>query len=621
MSHESSAIFPIITNTQQLQHYFQTIPALHRYPAVRKLDVKLPELYSAVYEHRPPFLPVSLRRYVEHNTKMEGDFWRLRELHRFCNHDNIPSYQPIILDRVSRIYSAEHTMDHFLHLSIQNPGYVSYTPSAELGREDRQVRTTFGRYLKKFFGHYSDHEIRDATNEFKSRYADLELHWAKTADEIENVYVNGPRSCMSYLYDYDGFGGHVHPSRAYEAPDMAVAYLVHKDNKSINARCLTYQKTYIRLYGDGTLLVMLKSLGYTQGHLEDARIARIPALHPKTMALLPETYVVPYIDDPMRGVFQYVELVDDERYLIVGEYKRDESLTGCGNTNGLVGLHSNITRSNLNAHITADYDNDDDEENNEDYRQCFECHEAEHMDDMCFSDHLDRWLCESCSDEYYVEAYVSRDLVGLVRREDTHDIVLGQPHQHYNCGFVSHDLDYDVGRNIPSGLVFIENPETLYTNMENATRIEDDEGGFFILSADAVTLVDGRQALVDDCFNVLYKRKNAYLLKDEVYKWALHLHAAEHIDTVSYREVERAEKQFVTSWHHILNRGLIGHPDLLKSLRTGEPGDYDFLQKNIRKFYERTIIEKTREAQKTKETIASSVITSCQAFVDFDQMA
>lgn len=612
--HESSAIFPIITSTEALIDYSRSLSQLTRYMSQYSGDNKmtLRVLFDIVDTRRGRFITAGLRTYIRDNMGSNSNFWMLREYQRFCDFADTPNYQHIHLETAPRLYSSEVGLNHFLHLSIQNPGYVSYTASPELGREDRQVRTTFGRYIRKFYEGLTDHRIRDITNEFKSKYADLELHWARTGDEIERVYVNGPRSCMSYATDYAGFGCHVHPSRAYAAPDLAVAYLQNKENGNISARCLTYKKTFIRGYGDGTLMVMLKGLGYVQGDLGGARLARIPAKHPGNMSKLPNTYVAPYMDDPSGNNYQYLRLDNDDKYLLVTTYNRGDSLEGCGNTNGLVGQENGLTRSNIHDYRNTDGD-EDNEDNNEDDRCCHRCEDWAHMEDMRHSDYLDIWLCDNCAEQDYSEAYVGPNETSLVRNEDAVEIVFNNGGaSRYVADYVCRDMR--MSGNIPDGLVRIDQPELLYTNYQNATEIQDgSQAGRYIFNSDVVTLQDGRKVYNEDCIAVPYRRGTIHLLKSETPEWALHLTVDKTLGRVAYRQLERTEKQFVDTWSLIVNQDLIAFPQLLTSLRTGDIGDYDFIQRNISKFYGR-IIEAQKQKTSSEEAQAGatgpSIITS-----------
>ncbi len=133
------------------------------------------------------------------------------------------------------------------------------------------------------------HSIRSLAQEFIAAYGNIELAFADTADDIERVYLNGPRSCMSHpaaSYDSDE-----HPVRVYAAGDLSIAYLVAKDEDSehITARsvCWPEKKIYSRVYGDDKLARMLESAGYGEGSLDGAKVARIPA---------GRGFVMPYVD-------------------------------------------------------------------------------------------------------------------------------------------------------------------------------------------------------------------------------------------------------------------------------------------------------------------------------------
>src|SRR5690606_21500489 len=100
----------------------------------------------------------------------------------------------------------------------------AYTPSEDFGMQDRQVRMMPGRYLKKYFSDVlSPEDIQYWALEWANRFAPVDMEIATTPDEIEYVYTNGPRSCMSY--DPSEYSSSCHPVRVYGNSDLAVAYI------------------------------------------------------------------------------------------------------------------------------------------------------------------------------------------------------------------------------------------------------------------------------------------------------------------------------------------------------------------------------------------------------------
>jgi hypothetical protein len=237
--------------------------------------------------------------------------------------------------------------DHYVHVSVEDPTMLAYTQSPEDGERNRQTRTKPGKYLKKFygasektgmiaFGPYkgrkpvlTDQQIAFYAEWWEkgtkpSKWGHVELKFATTPDEIVQVYLTGPRSCMSS----DG-SSHtdpkVHPTQVYGAGDLAIAYLFDKtragSRKKIIARALCWpdKKVFGRCYpADGNyesdgfdssfelvdvrneLQARLKALGWTSigersDVLEGAKLLKVPA---------PEQgknwFRMPYLDNEYR---------------------------------------------------------------------------------------------------------------------------------------------------------------------------------------------------------------------------------------------------------------------------------------------------------------------------------
>lgn len=174
--------------------------------------------------------------------------------------------------------------DHFLHLSKENPSQVAFTESAEKGILDRQTKMNPGRYLQRYYPALPDLD--------RKRLIALvdkagQIHFARTADEIQYVYENGPNSCMSGS-DRD-FESSIHPVRVYGDSDLQLAYL-KDDDEEIYARCLVWpeRKLFGRRYGDEARLTQaLCELGYKEGKFFGAKIRKI---------INDGRIVLPYID-------------------------------------------------------------------------------------------------------------------------------------------------------------------------------------------------------------------------------------------------------------------------------------------------------------------------------------
>jgi len=203
----------------------------------------------------------------------------------------------------------------FEHMCSKSPGLISYTENADKGEQDKQARAMApGRFLKKFYGDMlKDEEIERWVAKCASLSGQISLKVTADADTIEEVYVNGPRSCMSGKHWHSG----IHPARVYAGPDLAVAYLGDPE-EGVSARCVVWpaKKLYSTIYGDvSRMQLALQGAGFTKGDMEGARVRRIQADY---------GFVMPYVDG--------INYADDEGdYLRLGDGDLETHNT-CGTT-------------------------------------------------------------------------------------------------------------------------------------------------------------------------------------------------------------------------------------------------------------------------------------------------
>ncbi len=239
---------------------------------------------------------------------------------------------------------------HFVHTSPNDSRLLAYTQSPEKGERDIQTPIKPGRYLKQYFGDVlsekkiaflASWQISGTRPEDAS--GQNSLLFATTPDEIADIYIRGPYSCMSG----DHLGGiKTHPTRAYAYGDLAIAYLNKEDAKTGHvrpaARCLVWpaKKVAGRVYPteghwqrDGfqtqaesramfnLMTNLLKKDGYQfcgeGGSFDGARICKI-SHHTQ-----PKHWAVPYMDNNLclqKG---------DKDYFIIGP-----SHVRAGNTGG-----------------------------------------------------------------------------------------------------------------------------------------------------------------------------------------------------------------------------------------------------------------------------------------------
>jgi hypothetical protein len=261
--------------------------------------------------------------------------WQVRESGRFSSGEYLPvawQYADFWRDR------APETLTHFCHRSKDKPAFIAYTESPEKGARDIQTRLRPGVYLKRYFGDVlSDAEITQYArlHAMLSGETEYEIRFARTADEIEQVYITGPASCMSEsARQYSG----IHPVRVYGDSDLQLAYIEAESgyhDEPIMARALVWpeRKVYGRVYptperyydsereeakaAQAALIRGLEGLGYSRGDFEGAKIRKIESRD--------HGHVMPYPD----GVQSVSDCGDVFRITARGEYC-------AANTNGLL---------------------------------------------------------------------------------------------------------------------------------------------------------------------------------------------------------------------------------------------------------------------------------------------
>jgi hypothetical protein len=297
--------------------------------------------------------------------RIADDAWKARELGRFAD----GTYTALPWADLPAL------TDHFAHVSTIDGAKIAYTHDAAKGAGDLQTRVKPGRYLAAFYADvYDAPTIARMAAEFDNQFGEnLTLSFAVTADDIEDVYVRGPSSCMSN--SSDSYQSDEHPVRVYAGFDLQLAYL-ERDGR-VTARALVWpkQKCNSRIYGDETRLRdLLDGAGYSDGDLSGARIARIE--HGRG------GFVMPYIDGEKA-------CEDMGSHLLIGS-----GSIGCGNTNGLSGAA--FTCCSCGEGV----DEDDCRSDGNGNRYCEECYDndfsnCERYGEECAPDEVREVICNS----------------------------------------------------------------------------------------------------------------------------------------------------------------------------------------------------------------------------------
>ena len=182
-----------------------------------------------------------------------------------------------------------------LHVSKEDPQAVAYTPDKVSGEADRQLKTTLGRFLTKYYPHVADtviaQVVADHLGELDGSYETI------TGADITKSYLSagGTAACMSKSKSGYSTMGH-HPSEVYDMPNISMAIL-RNNSGAIVARCMLYDasptdKRYIRVYGDLKLKKKLTRAGYKAGSWVGAEFKVIELDGEPTFPRL----VMPYLD-------------------------------------------------------------------------------------------------------------------------------------------------------------------------------------------------------------------------------------------------------------------------------------------------------------------------------------
>jgi len=239
----------------------------------------------------------------------------------------------------------------FATVDPEDIGLISYFASRNDGKRGKRTSTTPGRYLKKFFADkLSEDDIKYWSEKHKETFDTSKnkiLRWASTPEEIQEVYslASSFYSCMQH--NVSKWGDRLgHPTRAYGAGDLKVAYITN--NGKLIARALVWpeKKLVGRVYGNDTLLrselkkagIVTRSNSDTYDCMVGARLLYIPI--PRIDGPQPEhpDIFVPYID----GTANMVNLHEDG-YLRIVDCSKDSSL-GQYNATSELGLQQSRTR-------------------------------------------------------------------------------------------------------------------------------------------------------------------------------------------------------------------------------------------------------------------------------------
>lgn len=265
-----------------------------------------------------------------------GDLWVLEQARRawerplpnFLDSEAIIPYITIYT-LPSKILKSIHP--YFPHISSTSPELIAYTPTAKHGRERRTVVARPGKFFKfaltnsPYTNNLSQEHIEVLVKLLATEYniyvAEGILHFARTAEEIYRIYMEGPYSCMQKPPEYWYLPPSQHPTNVYGDSDLSVAYITAKHNPNrILARTIVSEsrKAFSILYGHREALSRaLIKLGYRFNPtlLGGQRIKAIrikyehlpPQSLPQHVKGVKHTFLMPFIDNFCHGNLELSE--------------------------------------------------------------------------------------------------------------------------------------------------------------------------------------------------------------------------------------------------------------------------------------------------------------------------
>ncbi len=302
-------------------------------------------------------------------------------------------------------------LNHFTHLSLKNMPHIAYTDNERNGVNDRQKSLKIGRYLTRFCRYkLSEKRILELVDEHNAMFDERESGIAITSDEIVDVYLTGPNSCMSHSvahYRTDD----VHPVSTYGAGDVGVFYLKNKVG-DVSGRALVAlkSKVYGRIYGDDARMsVALAKAGYRP----DEDNIGFNGCELRIMKNEEMSIIAPYLDGSYSAVmvtgkhdtyhFYMANTRSVSMLRAVDTYSCDETtgLAECDGTMICEGCDCRIPEDE--HHISEDYHHNTlcSDCYDECHSPCAECDEYHHHDNLSYIESADVDVCEYCHVEHY----------------------------------------------------------------------------------------------------------------------------------------------------------------------------------------------------------------------------
>lgn len=222
-----------------------------------------------------------------------------------------------------------------LHVSKEDAGQIAYTVDRANGEADRQIRTTLGRFLQKWYPAMPDDMLQNLVSEHTAEVStELEL---LSGQAIVDFYMSGQlASCMTHGAEHwAGLDGH-HPAEVYDRPNVYLAVVRDTEGK-VNGRSLVWHvsetdKRFIRCYGTPALQKRLVRMGYKSGTWQGMKFKAIKLSPVDGQSSDQERYLMPYLDGANsagNSDRSSIVLLDGDLLCVAPEQRRNLNMAGC----------------------------------------------------------------------------------------------------------------------------------------------------------------------------------------------------------------------------------------------------------------------------------------------------
>ena len=319
---------------------------------------RLVGLLKAYGEGNAKYVKRADKYYIRYGVR-RAQHWTERESERMASRT-----QPVWVGELFWVQHHNVHRWHFVHVSKTDPRLLAYTIDDDKGNRDIQTPVKPGRYLSTYFKDVLSEKRIAFLSAWQASgqrppnpFDGLEMKFATTSDEIADVYMRGPVSCMD---GREFRRADIHPVRAYGAGDLAVVYVEEKPGGKVLSRALVWpeKKAAGRVYPTGDMWKRdghdswhdamdihdrmrgkLKDAGYTlaaestQKLFDGARLLAIPADHSSHYS--PTRHIrIPYLDNGYG-----IRWMKDGSSLIMSDPNIDSSNTySAGGTGGVCDL-------------------------------------------------------------------------------------------------------------------------------------------------------------------------------------------------------------------------------------------------------------------------------------------